>query len=430
MAYDKIIAIRARLDRCLAYAANEEKTGLSNALAYIQNGDKTHQFVSTINCDGANPFADMMATKRRWGKLGGVQGYHIVHSYAPGELSPQEAHDAGVEFAKRLLEEKYEVVVATHLDHDHLHCHIVFNSVSFVDGQRYRNDFTSYYRDIRGISNEISRERGLSEIQPKQRGRHYAEWNAERQGKPTIRSLVRKDINAAVETSFTYREFLQRMRAQGYTIKAGEHIKHTALKPPGAKRFLRLDSLGTEYTEQRIQARIAQQRSGGKELRKEVVIPVCRRYRVKQGWKRRAMPRGLRRRYLYFLSLLSPRGQRKNVPIRAEVIRLNRYLRQYRFLSHYRIETTAELTLLQDALQAEIDAKVTERAKLYRLRQKYPSPEWNEQIAGINIRLRQLRKERKLCQQIEQTLPWMAEATQKAKPYEKERTERRKELWK
>ena len=86
MAYDKIIAIRARLDRCLAYAANEEKTGLNNALAYIQNGDKTHQIVSTINCEETNPFADMMATKRRWGKLGGVQGYHIVHSYAPGEL--------------------------------------------------------------------------------------------------------------------------------------------------------------------------------------------------------------------------------------------------------------------------------------------------------------------------------------------------------
>ena len=428
MAYDKIIAIRARLDRCLAYAANEEKTGLNNALAYIQNGDKTHQLVSTINCEETNPFADMMATKRRWGKRGGVQGYHIVHSYAPGELSPQEAHDAGVEFAKRLLGEKYEVVVATHLDHDHLHCHIVFNSVSFVDGQRYRNDFTSYYRDIRGISNEISRERGLSEIQPKQRGRHYAEWNAERQGKPTIRSLVRKDIDDAIKNSFTYREFLQRMRAQGYIIKTGENIKHTALKPPGAKRFLRLDSLGEQYTEQSIQARIARQRSGGSNLRKEGVIPVCRRYRVKGNWQRRAMPRGLRRRYIYFLFLLSPKGSRRSFPIRAEVRRLDRYLRQYRFLSYYRIETTAELSMLQDALQAEIDAKVTERDKLYRLRQKEPLPLWDEQINTINIQLRQLRKERNLCQQIEHSLPMVDEAMQKDET--KERPERRKELWK
>lgn len=430
MAYDKIITIRARLDRCLAYAANKEKTGLSNALAYIQNGDKTHQFVSTINCDGANPFADMMATKRRWGKLGGVQGYHIVHSYAPGELSPQEAHDTGVEFAKRLLGEKYEVVVATHLDHDHLHCHIVFNSVSFVDGQRYRNDFTSYYRDIRGISNEMSRERGLSEIQPKQRGRHYAEWNAERQGKPTIRSLVRKDINAAVETSFTYREFLQQLRAQGYTIKTGEHIKHTALKPPGGKRFIRLDSLGAEYTELCIQERIAGQRSGAHGTRKEVVRPAHRRYWVKRGWQRRTMPRGLRRRYLYFLSLLSSRGKKKSFPIRAEVRRLDRYLRQYRLLSHYRIEATAELTLLQDALQAEMDALIAERAGLYRLRQKEPSPLYDEQIGTINTRLRQLRKECRLCRQIEASLPLMDEAAQKEKVKEQERTERRNERWK
>lgn len=123
MAYDKIITIRARLDRCLAYTTNEEKTGLSNALAYIQNADKTRQLVSAINCDAGNPIADMMATKRRWGKLSGVQGYHIVHSCAPGELTAQEAHDAGVEFARRLLGERYEVVIATHLDH--LHCHIV-----------------------------------------------------------------------------------------------------------------------------------------------------------------------------------------------------------------------------------------------------------------------------------------------------------------
>ena len=85
------------------------------------------------------------ATKRRWDKKGGVLGYHIIHSYAPGEVTPDEAHAAGVEFARRLLGDKYEVVVATHVDRAHLHCHIVFNSVSFVDGKKYRSDFQSYF---------------------------------------------------------------------------------------------------------------------------------------------------------------------------------------------------------------------------------------------------------------------------------------------
>ena len=80
-------------------------------------------------------------------------GYHLIHSYAPGEVTPRQAHELGVEFARRVLGEKYEVVVSTHLDHEHLHCHILFNSVSFVDGRKYQNTFKDYFGDIRGTSN-------------------------------------------------------------------------------------------------------------------------------------------------------------------------------------------------------------------------------------------------------------------------------------
>ena len=132
MAYDKIITLHGRMDHCIDYVLNEEKTGLAAALAYAENPDKTHQLVTGINCYPDTALSDMRATKRRWDKKGGVLGYHIIHSYAPGEVTPDEAHAAGVEFARRLLGDKYEVVVATHVDRAHLHCHIVFNSVSFV----------------------------------------------------------------------------------------------------------------------------------------------------------------------------------------------------------------------------------------------------------------------------------------------------------
>lgn len=105
MAYDKIIPIRRRLDHCLDYALNEEKTGLAAALGYIGDEDKTGGGVlqTALNCTLASAMEEMTATKRRWDKRGGVLGYHIIHSYTPGEVTPQEAHAAGVEFARRLL---------------------------------------------------------------------------------------------------------------------------------------------------------------------------------------------------------------------------------------------------------------------------------------------------------------------------------------
>ena len=102
MAYDKIIVIHSRLDHCLDYTLNEEKTNLKNALDYGMNPAKA-RLVTGINCDAENAHREMQMTKRRWDKRGGILGYHIVHSFAPGEVTPEEAHEAGVEFARRLL---------------------------------------------------------------------------------------------------------------------------------------------------------------------------------------------------------------------------------------------------------------------------------------------------------------------------------------
>ena len=121
MAYDKIIPIHRRLDHCMDYALNEEKTSLQSVLSYTENPAKTHQLVTGINCDPECAYQDMQATKRRWDKKGGILGYHIIHSYAPGETTPEQAHAAGVEFARRLLGEQYEAVVCTHIDREHSH---------------------------------------------------------------------------------------------------------------------------------------------------------------------------------------------------------------------------------------------------------------------------------------------------------------------
>jgi len=167
MAYDKIIPIKGRLDHCVNYVLNPEKTDLGRVLEYMSNSDKTVTpdgravLETAINCQLETAYQEMQATKRRWSKKGGVLGYHLIHSYAPGEVTPEQAHALGVEFARQLLGDRYEVVISTHLDHDHLHNHVLFNSVSFIDGKKYRDNFKAYFGDIRGASNEVSRRHGV-----------------------------------------------------------------------------------------------------------------------------------------------------------------------------------------------------------------------------------------------------------------------------
>ena len=158
MAYTKIIVIHSRLDRCLGYTQDEEKTSLETVLDYAMNQDKTEQdcFETALNCGRETAYADMMDTKRRWGKASRKRkGYHVIQSFAPGEVAPEQAHAIGVELAQRLLADKYEVVVSTHLNKAHLHSHIVFNSVSFVDGSMYRDRIS----DLLGGSGVVRQER-------------------------------------------------------------------------------------------------------------------------------------------------------------------------------------------------------------------------------------------------------------------------------
>lgn len=408
MAYDKIIVIHSRLDHCLDYTLNEEKTDLKNALDYGMNPAKA-RLVTGINCDPDRAHREMQATKRRWDKRGGILGYHIVHSFAPGEVTPEEAHEAGVEFARRLLGDRYEAVVSTHTDREHLHCHIVFNSVSFMDGKKYRSDFESYFDTLRETSNAVSRERGLSVIEAEGCGKHYAEWDAERRGTGTIRGQVRQDIDAAIRESFTFESFLAALRRQGYTIKYGEQIKHTAVTPPGGKRAFRLDSLGGGYTEADIRSRLAAVRSGEVPAQPAPPPMIPKRYRVRKG-NTRQRPRkklhGSRALYAYYLYLLGgPRRKRRPPPfsVRAEVARLHQYQRQFSFLQKYRIDTDRQLSMLEDALQAQIDALTDSRKELYGQRREGLDVE--TEIAAINGELRQLRRELKICGRIEADIP-------------------------
>lgn len=429
MAYDKIIPIRRRLDHCLAYAANEHKTDLAAALHYIGNERKNapphaDSLQTGINCTVETAYAEMQATKRRWDKCGGILGYHIIHSYAPGEVTPQEAHAAGVEFARRLLGERYEAVIATHLDREHLHCHIVFNSVSLVDGSKYRSDFKSYFGTLRGTSNAVSRERGLSVIEPEHEGRHYAEWDAEKRGRPTVRGMVRADVDAALLRSRSFSDFLTRLRVQGYEVRT--EGKYLAVRPSGSSRYVRLKSLGEDYTEDAIRARLAVPRAERQLPQPDKPPRKVKRYRVYAPMPPRKKVKGFHALYLYYVYLLRGKTLKRSRPvpftIRQEAAKLRRYQRQFRFLRENRIETVQELSMLHDALQAQIDALVERRKGLYEWKRR--GMDVTRELSAVNERLRQARRSLNLCRSIEADIPRLQTQTQQ---YREQRTEKEPE---
>ena len=163
MAYTKVFAIRKRLNKSIQYVQNSEKTELAAMIQYAENEEK-EALVSALNCQIETAYNEMQLTKERWQKTDGVQGYHLIQSFAPGEVEPKEAHAIGVELANILFGEHYEVLIGTHLDQWHLHNHIVVNSVSFTTGEKYHSNRKSYYGEIRKVSDELCKKHALSVI--------------------------------------------------------------------------------------------------------------------------------------------------------------------------------------------------------------------------------------------------------------------------
>lgn len=199
------------LDEVISYAVSSHKTQQVN-----EELDNLERFVSGINCNPSTAREEMMAVKKRFGKEDGTIAYHGYQSFAPGEATPEIAHQIGVELARRLWGERYQVVVATHLDKaNHLHNHFVLNTVSFVDGKKYFRSAKDYH-DLQATSDALCREYGLSVIEHPQpgKGKHYGEWRAEQEQRPTWRGIVRSDVDEVIRQSMTEQQFLRTSTAR------------------------------------------------------------------------------------------------------------------------------------------------------------------------------------------------------------------------
>lgn len=426
VAYTKVFAIRARLDKRVRYITDGEKTSLASGITYISNPEKTEQFffTSVLNCSSVDTaLSEMMETKQQFGKMGGVLGYHFIQSFPPGEVTPEQAHAVGLEFAKRLFGKRYEVVISTHLNKHHLHNHLVVNSVSCIDGQKYHSSPESYYNDVRGTSDALCRENDLSVIAPQGKGKHYAEWKAEQGGKPTVRGMIRADIDAIIRQAYTYDSFLMLLRKNGYEVRRGPNRKYTTVKPPGAKRAIRLDSLGEGYTEADILLRLSRQRHGG--MAPLSTAHTVKRYRMKGKLStvRKKKITGFHVLYLRYLYLLRG-GRRKKLPpklpfsVKREVIHLERYEQQFKYLLSSGITTETELEQRIRVLEWDIRLLEEQRKPLYQERRNTSDEEaqakYSAEIQQQTAALREKRRELRLCRRIQADIPRVSQQCQQA----------------
>jgi hypothetical protein len=398
VAYTSIIPVR-RLDSTVNYVMNKEKTtavSLEDVIGYAANRSKTEQscYETAFACTLESAFADMRHTKERWHKTGGVQGYHLVQSFAADEITPELAHRIAQELADRVLGGRYEYVIGTHLNTGHIHSHIVWNSVSRIDGKKYHSNGKSYVTQIRAVSDELCRKYKLSVIDTENSNhvaKPYAEWLAEKNNQPTWRTAIRQDVDDAIRQSLTWRQFVAALQDKGYELQFNR--KYPVLRPPGKERFVRFKTLGKRYTPEVIQNRLLYPQFDRCFVENSPRIQYGRLHGDKPRRKLTGL-RALYYRYLYELGALPRKPRRSSYAVRQDAYKLDQRIRQMEFLSKNNIDTLAQLETYRQAKLGEIVQLTAERKSLCKT-----NPD-SSHIQKINTALKQLRQEERLCRKI------------------------------
>lgn len=438
MATTSIWKIDSRLDIVVDYVVNEKKTNedsyynLHRVVEYAKASYKTEQqlYVTALNCSEDNVVEEMMETKKIFDKEDGILGYHAFQSFKEGEVTPDQAHKIGVQLAEELWGDRFQVVITTHLNTNHIHNHFVLNSVSFVDGKKFYNKRETYAL-MRQTSDNICRENRLSVIEEKPCGKYqidYTKYYKDYTKKSNYHTTAKQDIDYAIAQTDSYKEFENLMKKMNYELiyRAG---KLSIRKEPYKRNIRVARAFGEDYTVDRIKERIRRE--------KAVKVPFpeahSKKFYGKKGTiKNKKKATGIKALYFYYCYLLKiyPKtNTKKKTPlsIRADVQKLNRISEEAKLLSRNDIKTTHELTLYINTLTEEKQNLEEQRDKLYyentRLKKEERQENYDKlsQLAG---KIQFLKREVQMCNEIMSRVPEMKE---NIKELEKKEIEKRKE---
>lgn len=433
MAVVKIWDVKNRLDKVINYVSNIEKTenenydepqfdSLQDVIEYTTNGLKTEDkyFVSGINCQPEFACEQMLETKKKFKKTGGIIAFHAYQSFAPGEVTPAVAHEIGKEFAKKMWGDRFEVLVSTHVTSHCVHNHFLLNSVSFMDGKKYYDNKKNYAK-MRELSDELCREYGLSVIENPSdvRTLSYDEVEAHRNGDMTKDDIFKRDIDECIKLAMSEKDFYNRMKRKGYVFNFNG--KYPTISHPSFARPRRLKTLGEEYTPERISERIK-----AAWRQEEVDIP-RQDYPAYEMWGR-SKPKQYQTMYVQFVTVVGfvkerPNSNRNLYKLFGDELRkLDRLIEQQNLLCDNDIDTPEQLTAYKEKCKDEITELTEARNKLrsmLKTAQRHGNEkeitELKDDISILSERLKRLRRDILVCKRIEEQEPKIEEKIDKAK---------------
>ena len=414
MATTKLWHIQGRLKDLVDYVENPEKTvkpGLQdffNVFSYTQNPDKTAggQFVTAINCQKDIALQQMILTKQRYGKEDGYIAWHGYQSFKPGEVTPEQCHALGVELAKQMWGDRFQIIVTTHLDKEHLHNHFCINSVSFKDGGKY-NFSKKELKRLRDTSDRLCREYGLSVVEHPHKAPSRQVWLDEQAGKPTRYNTYRADVQKAIDRSITGRGMVQHLRGQGYIVDCtGPNLK---IRLPQYPHFTRLDTLNPQWTNQEIERLIYDRDNLVSSRSKPPRKPDIPDW-LKEAYQPRKRTTKIYRLYLYYCYQLGilPKGTAYHPvssQLRADLRHLDDIDRQTRYLASHNIETVDELLADRTKKEMQLETLTAQRTKLQnKIRRASPEQKMflRKEKAEVTAQITALRKDIRDSKEIEQ----------------------------
>ena len=340
------------------------------------NPEKTQggRLVGAINCQADMAFEQMMDTKKQFGKTDKRQGYHIILSFKEDEVEPDRAFKITQKFVAEYLGDAYEAVFVVHDNTDHVHSHIVFNSVSFVDGKKYRYEKGDWAKYIQPITNKLCQEYGLSIIDvedgsKEKQHENYKDWSEYREGSFVWADMIKRDLDACILQANDFRGFLELLSEKGYEVKQGKHL---AVRPQGMTRFRRCKTLGENYSQEAIVERIAKEdlsfyQSQNEEKQAAIVKCYVKRYR-------RAKMSGLQKRYyakLYRIGKLKKKPYSQVWKYKDDIRKMHKLQEQYLFLVRHKIESAEELVSVLDNLTDKKKEASKEKSKTYKAKERF-----------------------------------------------------------
>lgn len=435
MAITKIWAVKDDLNRVLNYIKNSDKTkeemsdGLKEVLTYTTQGYKTNEkeYITGINCDPKTALSQMMNTKLSYNKMDGRLAFHAVQSFMPGEVTPEQCHALGVQLAKQMWGNRFEVVISTHLDKEHLHNHFVVNSVSWVDGMKYDNRGCDI-QHFRELSDKLCTEHHLSVIDsPKGKAASHYEWEAEKNNNLYLRKIIRHDIDVALSYARSLQQFQSELEKSGYQLKLTG--KHWTIRHPNASRALRFYKLSKDgrYDENHILEHLNNNFTTKMVTVQEIIHPK----EYKGDHKKLKGIKALYFKYMYMLGILHPKGTHPRPPspyLRGDIIYMDKITQENTFLGKHNLETLEDVLAFKLSAEEDVKNWLAERRIIYNKIRRVRDPELKKQYEedrdSFTEKITFRKKELKLCKDIENRVPDIEEKLKRINDLENQKKQK------